>query len=82
MKYFLDTEFLEGKQKEHFPLTFFRKETNPTIDLISIGNEHNALDDAKAIEIIFQTKTKNEIKDLYANAILTEIKLMKNDNRN
>jgi hypothetical protein len=32
MKYFLDTEFLEGKQK-----TFFNKETVPTIDLISIG---------------------------------------------
>ena len=32
MKYFLDTEFLEGTQKK-----WFNKETVPTIDLISIG---------------------------------------------
>ena len=31
MKYFIDTEFLEGSQKGLF------KETKPTIDLISIG---------------------------------------------
>ena len=37
MKYFLDTEFLEGPQKERFPISLFRKETLPTIDLISIG---------------------------------------------
>lgn len=37
MKYFLDTEFLEGAQKEKFPLSLFRKETPNTIDLISIG---------------------------------------------
>lgn len=32
MKYFIDTEFLEGTQKQ-----FFGKTTKPTIDLISIG---------------------------------------------
>lgn len=37
MKYYIDTEFLEGKQKEKFPISFFRKETPNTIDLISIG---------------------------------------------
>jgi len=37
MKYFLDTEFLEGPQQEKFPLSLFRKLTPPTIDLISIG---------------------------------------------
>ena len=31
MKYFLDTEFLEGAQKKWF------EQTKPTIDLISIG---------------------------------------------
>jgi 3' exoribonuclease, RNase T-like len=35
--FFYDTEFLEGKQKESFPMSLFRKETKPTIDLISIG---------------------------------------------
>lgn len=37
MKYYLDTEFLEGTQKERFPISLFRKNTPPTIDLISIG---------------------------------------------
>lgn len=37
MKYFIDTEFLEGTQKEKFPISLFRKNTKPTIDLISIG---------------------------------------------
>jgi hypothetical protein len=37
MKYFIDTEFLEGSQKESFPISLFRKETPNTIDLISIG---------------------------------------------
>lgn len=37
MKYFLDTEFLEGPQKEKFPISLFRKYTPNTIDLISIG---------------------------------------------
>jgi hypothetical protein len=37
MKYFIDTEFLEGTQREKFPVSLFRKETKPTIDLISIG---------------------------------------------
>jgi hypothetical protein len=37
MKYFIDTEFLEGTQKESFPISLFRKNTPPTIDLISIG---------------------------------------------
>jgi hypothetical protein len=37
MKYFIDTEFLEGTQKENFPISLFRKNTPPTIDLISIG---------------------------------------------
>jgi hypothetical protein len=37
MKYFIDTEFLEGKQKEVFPISLFRKESPNTIDLISIG---------------------------------------------
>jgi hypothetical protein len=37
MKYFIDTEFLEGTQKETFPISLFKKETKPTIDLISIG---------------------------------------------
>jgi len=37
MKYYIDTEFLEGKQKEKFPISLFRKETPNTIDLISIG---------------------------------------------
>lgn len=37
MKYFIDTEFLEGKQKESFPISLLRKETPNTIDLISIG---------------------------------------------
>jgi len=37
MKYFIDTEFLEGSQKERFPVSLFRKHTKPTIDLISIG---------------------------------------------
>lgn len=36
-KYFYDCEFLEGKQKERFPISLFRKESKPTIDLISIG---------------------------------------------
>lgn len=36
-KYFLDTEFIEGPQKERFPISLFRKHTKPTIDLISIG---------------------------------------------
>lgn len=36
-KYYLDTEFLEGTQKEKFPISLFRKTTPPTIDLISIG---------------------------------------------
>lgn len=37
MKYFLDTEFLEGPQKEKFPISLFRKNTPNTIDLISLG---------------------------------------------
>lgn len=37
MKYFIDTEFLEGTQKNNFPLSIFKKETKPTIDLISVG---------------------------------------------
>lgn len=37
MKYFIDTEFLEGSQKESFPISLFRKQTPNTIDLISIG---------------------------------------------
>lgn len=37
MKYFLDSEFLEGPQKEKFPISLFRKQTPSTIDLISIG---------------------------------------------
>jgi len=37
MKYFIDTEFLEGTQKEKFPFNLIRKETKPTIELISIG---------------------------------------------
>ena len=37
MKYFIDTEFLEGSQKENFPISLFRKNTPNTIDLISIG---------------------------------------------
>ena len=37
MNYFVDTEFLEGSQKENFPISLFRKNTPPTIDLISIG---------------------------------------------
>ena len=37
MKYFYDCEFLEGKQKNQFPLSIFKKETVPTINLISIG---------------------------------------------
>lgn len=37
MKYFIDTEFLEGTQKEKFPISLFRKNTPNTIDLISIG---------------------------------------------
>jgi len=37
MNYYIDTEFLEGTQKEKFPINLFRKNTPPTIDLISIG---------------------------------------------
>ncbi len=37
MKYYIDTEFTEGTQKEKFPISLFRKTTPPTIDLISIG---------------------------------------------
>jgi hypothetical protein len=37
MKYYIDCEFLEGTQKEMFPISLFRKETKPTIDLISIA---------------------------------------------
>ena len=37
MKYFIDTEFIEGPQKERFPISLFRKQTPNTIDLISIG---------------------------------------------
>lgn len=37
MKYFIDTEFLEGPQQEKFPISLFRKQTPNTIDLISIG---------------------------------------------
>jgi DNA polymerase III epsilon subunit-like protein len=37
MKYFIDTEFLEGTQRESFPISLFRKESPNTIDLISIG---------------------------------------------
>ncbi len=36
-KYYIDCEFLEGTQKEMFPISLFRKETKPTIDLISIA---------------------------------------------
>jgi hypothetical protein len=37
MKFFIDCEFLEGTQKEKFPISLFRKDTPNTIDLISIG---------------------------------------------
>lgn len=37
MDYYIDCEFLEGKQKESFPISLFRKKTPNTIDLISIG---------------------------------------------
>lgn len=37
MKYFISTKFIEGTQKERFPFSLFRKETKPTIDLISIS---------------------------------------------
>ncbi len=37
MNYYIDTEFLEGVQKENFPISLFRKKTPNTIDLISIG---------------------------------------------
>ena len=36
MNYYIDTEFIEGKQKKQF-LGFNLGETKPTIDLISIG---------------------------------------------
>lgn len=36
-KYYIDTEFLEGVQREPFPFSLLRKNTKPTIDLISIG---------------------------------------------
>lgn len=37
MNFFIDTEFLEGAQVERFPFSWFRKNTLPTIELISIG---------------------------------------------
>lgn len=37
MNYYIDCEFLEGTQKEKLPISLFRKNTPPTIDLISIG---------------------------------------------
>jgi len=37
MDFYIDFEFLEGTQKNGFPLNLFIKETKPTIDLISIG---------------------------------------------
>jgi hypothetical protein len=37
MNYYIDTEFLEGTQKESFPISLFRKNTPNTIDLISIA---------------------------------------------
>ena len=37
MNHYIDTEFLEGTQRETFPINLFRKETKPTIDLISVG---------------------------------------------
>lgn len=37
MRYYIDTEFNEGIKKEKFPISLFRKEGPPTIELISIG---------------------------------------------
>lgn len=49
MKYFLDTKFITGRQKEVFPISLFRKETPKMIDLLSIaivsedGREYHAI---------------------------------------
>jgi hypothetical protein len=37
MKYFISTNFLEGKQQENFPISLFRKETKPMLELIAIA---------------------------------------------
>lgn len=44
MNYYLDCEFLEGTQKEKFPISLFRKETKPTIDLKYYLYRHIRLD--------------------------------------
>lgn len=42
-KYFIDCNFLDGRQKESFPISLFRRKTPPTIDIISISitSEYN-----------------------------------------
>lgn len=53
MKYFIDTEFIEGKQDKTF-LGFKYGETKPTIDLISIGikAEDNKLDNEPNMPVL------------------------------
>lgn len=48
-KFFYDCEFLEGKQKEKFPMSLFRNETKPTIDLISIGIVTDLIEDENGV---------------------------------
>jgi hypothetical protein len=57
MRYFLDTEFIEGTQK--VPSFFRSKTTKPTIDLISIGivSEDN--------REYYANKTENFLKVVY-----------------
>lgn len=78
MKYYIDTEFLEGTQKEGFLISLFRKEKKPTIDLISIGlisedNREYYIETIKQLqEYPKQTNEHNALADAYWNKELHE----------
>lgn len=71
MNYYIDTEFLEGVQKEKFPTNLFRKETPPTIELISIGIVAEDIREYYAISKEFNLK---EAWDRYDEKVNTNYK--------
>lgn len=81
MKYFIDTEFLEGTQKEKFPISLFRKNTPPTIDLISIGivaedgREYYAVSKDFNLEEAWNRFDMKDVRDVYGDLLLKKKKI-------
>lgn len=79
MNYYYDCEFLEGKQKEKFPISLFRKETQSTIDLISIGIVSDDNREYYAISKDFNLKEAWNRFEIIPGKIVGNIKLRRGD---